>query len=73
MSVNHLDEHGISSLNYACWNDRFNVVRVLAAFDADLNLRESRGYTALHAACDRSKSEALMEFLVKVGRSDGVT
>jgi len=65
--VNHLDEHGISSLNYACWNDRFNVVRVLSAFDADLNLRESRGYTALHAACDRSKSEALMEFLVKHG------
>jgi len=67
VSSNTMDPDGISALNYACWHDRLDIVRVLCSFDADLNQRDARGVTALHVACNRSNGEELPGYLVKHG------
>lgn len=67
VSADTLDPDGISALNYACWHDRLDIVRVLCSFDADLNQRDARGVTALHVACNRSNGEELPGYLVKHG------
>jgi len=67
ISADTLDPDGISALNYACWHDRLDIVRVLCSFDADLNQRDARGVTALHVACNRSNGEELPGYLVKHG------
>lgn len=67
VSADTLDPDGISALNYACWHDRLDIVRVLCSFDADLNQRDARGVTALHVACNRSDGEELPGYLVKHG------
>jgi len=67
VSPDTLDPDGISALNYACWHDRLDIVRVLSSFDADLNQRDARGVTALHVACNRSNGEELLAYLLKHG------
>jgi len=67
VSANTMDPDGISALNYACWHDRLDIVRILSSFDADLNQRDARGVTALHVACNRSNGEELPAYLVKHG------
>ena len=51
IDINKQNENGTTFLNFAVDNDRFELSKVLISqFNADVNLADDMGYTALHCA-----------------------
>jgi ankyrin repeat protein len=77
--VNERDDHGMSSVNYLSTGDKFpEICEVLIQNGANLENKESHGYTILHDAVE-SGHQDMVDFLIKKGvhintiRDDGST
>jgi ankyrin repeat protein len=62
VDVDSQDIHGRSALHYACdssWDAKEDVIRLLLAAGADINILDSRGLTPLDEACEAAVEETI--------------
>ena len=69
--VDQMDEDGCTALHRACRNDHFPIIRILTAYEADVNIESLHGHTPLQLLCMFSRNREMMDFLVRRGADVG--